>query len=436
MSNVSTYRSAGAEAAAPGGFAYAQGSNILTALPGGLADAANASAWADTVVGSGGGSPTLTMSTFWVGTVVEAVTLVESGLPTPMDPSRLDTSTTNSKEMIFCDAECVDCIPGLLAASAGDGCGMQRGRTSALVAPASTYGASIADGVRFGTSLPKASSVPISILGPATGGEPRHQWGLVIDAEGRGRRIVGCDDPPSQELHEVFVTSAAVGGTSGDTLVIAGGTEFRFLRVATLEDPDPCSPTSPALASEIDTGAHANAVPFLLALDANLDLAWHEALVVASGTSSPRTPLYFSDIAAMPDGRFVAVGIAQGELHSLRDATEGFFSTGPDPQIVLEVVGGPGPAPVLQGLARFVSGTQDAVLTGRHSNYVESIVPLLDGRLLSGNQAGTTCVWNACALALKGGAETTDAAEIDTVKDEAAATGVTDCPDCGRLLIV
>jgi predicted nucleic acid-binding Zn-ribbon protein len=28
------------------------------------------------------------------------------------------------------------------------------------------------------------------------------------------------------------------------------------------------------------------------------------------------------------------------------------------------------------------------------------------------------------------------AAEIDTVKDEAAATGVTDCPDCGRLLIV
>ena len=28
------------------------------------------------------------------------------------------------------------------------------------------------------------------------------------------------------------------------------------------------------------------------------------------------------------------------------------------------------------------------------------------------------------------------AAEIDTVKDEAAAAGVTDCPDCGRLLIV
>ncbi len=28
------------------------------------------------------------------------------------------------------------------------------------------------------------------------------------------------------------------------------------------------------------------------------------------------------------------------------------------------------------------------------------------------------------------------AAEIDTVKEEAAATGVTDCPDCGRLLIV
>jgi uncharacterized protein len=28
------------------------------------------------------------------------------------------------------------------------------------------------------------------------------------------------------------------------------------------------------------------------------------------------------------------------------------------------------------------------------------------------------------------------AAEIDTVKAEAAATGVTDCPDCGRLLIV
>ena len=28
------------------------------------------------------------------------------------------------------------------------------------------------------------------------------------------------------------------------------------------------------------------------------------------------------------------------------------------------------------------------------------------------------------------------AAEIDTVKDEAAETGVTDCPDCGRLLIV
>ncbi len=28
------------------------------------------------------------------------------------------------------------------------------------------------------------------------------------------------------------------------------------------------------------------------------------------------------------------------------------------------------------------------------------------------------------------------AAEIDTVKDEAAQTGVTDCPDCGRLLIV
>lgn len=28
------------------------------------------------------------------------------------------------------------------------------------------------------------------------------------------------------------------------------------------------------------------------------------------------------------------------------------------------------------------------------------------------------------------------AAEVDTVKDEAAATGVTDCPDCGRLLIV
>jgi uncharacterized protein len=28
------------------------------------------------------------------------------------------------------------------------------------------------------------------------------------------------------------------------------------------------------------------------------------------------------------------------------------------------------------------------------------------------------------------------AAEIDTVKDEAAGTGVTDCPDCGRLLIV
>lgn len=28
------------------------------------------------------------------------------------------------------------------------------------------------------------------------------------------------------------------------------------------------------------------------------------------------------------------------------------------------------------------------------------------------------------------------AAEIDTVKDEAAATGVTDCPECGRLLIV
>ncbi len=28
------------------------------------------------------------------------------------------------------------------------------------------------------------------------------------------------------------------------------------------------------------------------------------------------------------------------------------------------------------------------------------------------------------------------AAEIDTVKDEASDTGVTDCPDCGRLLIV
>jgi predicted nucleic acid-binding Zn-ribbon protein len=28
------------------------------------------------------------------------------------------------------------------------------------------------------------------------------------------------------------------------------------------------------------------------------------------------------------------------------------------------------------------------------------------------------------------------AAEVDTVKDEAAATGVTDCPQCGRLLIV
>jgi hypothetical protein len=28
------------------------------------------------------------------------------------------------------------------------------------------------------------------------------------------------------------------------------------------------------------------------------------------------------------------------------------------------------------------------------------------------------------------------AAEIDTVKAEAADTGVTDCPDCGRLLIV
>jgi len=28
------------------------------------------------------------------------------------------------------------------------------------------------------------------------------------------------------------------------------------------------------------------------------------------------------------------------------------------------------------------------------------------------------------------------AAEVDTAKDEAAATGVTDCPDCGRLLIV
>lgn len=28
------------------------------------------------------------------------------------------------------------------------------------------------------------------------------------------------------------------------------------------------------------------------------------------------------------------------------------------------------------------------------------------------------------------------AAEIDTVRDEAAATGVTDCPDCGRLLVV
>jgi predicted nucleic acid-binding Zn-ribbon protein len=28
------------------------------------------------------------------------------------------------------------------------------------------------------------------------------------------------------------------------------------------------------------------------------------------------------------------------------------------------------------------------------------------------------------------------AAEVDTVKDEAADTGVTDCPDCGRLLIV
>jgi predicted nucleic acid-binding Zn-ribbon protein len=28
------------------------------------------------------------------------------------------------------------------------------------------------------------------------------------------------------------------------------------------------------------------------------------------------------------------------------------------------------------------------------------------------------------------------AAEIDTVKDEAASTGVTDCPECGRLLIV
>jgi uncharacterized protein len=28
------------------------------------------------------------------------------------------------------------------------------------------------------------------------------------------------------------------------------------------------------------------------------------------------------------------------------------------------------------------------------------------------------------------------AAEVDTVKDEAAATGVTDCPECGRLLIV
>ena len=28
------------------------------------------------------------------------------------------------------------------------------------------------------------------------------------------------------------------------------------------------------------------------------------------------------------------------------------------------------------------------------------------------------------------------AAEVDTVKDEAAATGVTDCPQCGRLLVV
>jgi predicted nucleic acid-binding Zn-ribbon protein len=28
------------------------------------------------------------------------------------------------------------------------------------------------------------------------------------------------------------------------------------------------------------------------------------------------------------------------------------------------------------------------------------------------------------------------AAEVDTVREEAAATGVTDCPDCGRLLIV
>jgi hypothetical protein len=28
------------------------------------------------------------------------------------------------------------------------------------------------------------------------------------------------------------------------------------------------------------------------------------------------------------------------------------------------------------------------------------------------------------------------AAEIDTVKREARETGVTDCPDCGRLLIV
>jgi uncharacterized protein len=28
------------------------------------------------------------------------------------------------------------------------------------------------------------------------------------------------------------------------------------------------------------------------------------------------------------------------------------------------------------------------------------------------------------------------AAEVDTVKQEAAATGVTDCPDCGRLLVV
>ena len=52
MSKVSTYRSAALEGSPDptGGVRYSQGSNIVSALPGGLDDAANASAWADTVL--------------------------------------------------------------------------------------------------------------------------------------------------------------------------------------------------------------------------------------------------------------------------------------------------------------------------------------------------------------------------------------------------